>query len=78
MRVNFTCVNSGKKLCTTFTGQQNDESSPHDYDWRFTFASAEADLFYYHEDKKALGMAYVTLKYLIKLYTSPSTELGKV
>lgn len=41
----------------------------HDLDWRLTFASAEADLFHYHRDKKALKMAFVILKFLIKYET---------
>ena len=41
----------------------------HEFDWRFTFASAEADLFHYHSDKKALKLAYVILKFIIKMST---------
>ena len=41
----------------------------HDYDWRFTFSAAEADLFHYHRNKKALKLAYIALKFLIKLDT---------
>ena len=48
----------------------------HDYDWRFTFASAEADLFHYHRDKKALKLAYVVLKFLIKCTVGKKTGLA--
>ncbi|XP_067946257.1 uncharacterized protein [Watersipora subatra] len=39
----------------------------HDFDWRYTFASAEADLFHYHRDKLALKLSFVILKFLIKM-----------
>ena len=42
---------------------------PHAHDCRFTFSAAEADLFHYHRDKKALKLAYIALKFLIKLDT---------
>lgn len=48
----------------TQTGEHN-----HSNDWRFTFASAEADLFHYHRDKKALKMAFIIIKFLIKFET---------
>ena len=38
-----------------------------EYDWRFTFTLAEADLFHYHRDKKALLFVYVILKHMIKM-----------
>ena len=48
----------------------------HEFDWRFTFASAEADLFHYHRDKKALKLCSVVLKFLIKNSISRSVGLG--
>ena len=41
-------------------------SEHHENDWRFTFASAKADLFHYRCEKKALKLAFVILKFLIK------------
>jgi hypothetical protein len=39
----------------------------HETDWRLTFAAAEADLFHYHSNKRALKLAYVVLKFLLKI-----------
>lgn len=52
------------------------DSHLHEYDWRFTFASAEADLFHYHSDKKALKLSYVILKFLIKNTVGRRTGLA--
>lgn len=56
------------------------DSAPHnhEFDWRMTFAAAEADLFHYHRDKKALKLSFVILKFLIKMSMKPKGVLESV
>ena len=61
-------------LCVFFKGLETSPTHCHDYDWRYTFASSESDLFHYHRDKRALKLAYVTLKYLIKRASKEKTR----
>ena len=46
-------------------------SHNHEFDWRYTFAAAEADLFHYHRDKLALKLAFVILKFILKVKSKP-------
>ena len=58
-------------LIAGITGHDSIPNQNHEFDWRYTFASAEADLFHYHKDKLALRLCYVILKYMIKTLMKP-------